>query len=223
VSQAIGQVLAFGVAAGLSPIPIIGVVLMLGTPRARSNGPAFLLGWVLGMAAVGTLVLVISSGADASERGQPADWVNALKLVLGVALIVVAAKQWRGRPRPGEEPELPSWMSAVDHFTSARSAALGVALSVVNPKNLILVVGAAAAVAQSGASAGAQAVALAIFILIGTLGTGIPVVLYFTMGTRSEHMLEDLRGWMAQNNGVIMAVICLVIGAKLIGDGVSGF
>jgi hypothetical protein len=36
-------------------------------------------------------------------------------------------------------------------------------------------------------------------------------------------MLEELRGWMAQNNGVIIAVICLVIGAKLIGDGVSGF
>jgi hypothetical protein len=31
-------VLSFGVGVALSPIPIIGVVLMLGTPRARTNG-----------------------------------------------------------------------------------------------------------------------------------------------------------------------------------------
>ena len=44
VADAIGQVLSLGVGVSLSPVPIIAVVLMLGTPRARVNGPAFLLG-----------------------------------------------------------------------------------------------------------------------------------------------------------------------------------
>jgi threonine/homoserine/homoserine lactone efflux protein len=223
MGQAIGQVLAFAVAVGLSPIPIVGVVVMLATPRARSNGPAFLAGWVFGLVALGTVVLLVSSGADASEKGQPADWVNVLKLVLGAGLLLLAAKQWKGRPRPGAEAALPAWMSATDHFTAARSAALGVALSAVNPKNLILVVAAASAIAQTGAAGAQQAVALAIFVVIGTIGTGLPVLLFFTMGERSERMLEELKGWMAQNNATIMAVICLLIGAKLIGDGISGF
>ncbi len=223
MGQAIGQVLTFAVGVGLSPIPIVGVVLMLATPRARQNGPAFLLGWIAGLAVVGTVILLVSSGADANEEGQPADWVSVIKLVLGAMLLVVAARQWRRRPRGGEEPQLPGWMSAVDHFSPVRSAALGVALSAVNPKNLILVVGAATAIAQTGASSGQQAAAMAIFVAIGTIGTGVPVLLFFTMGERSKHLLDDLRGWMAQNNGTIMAVICLVIGAKLIGDGISGF
>jgi hypothetical protein len=42
------------------------------------------------------------------------------------------------------------------------------------------------------------------------------------MGDRSKKLLEDLRDWMSRNNGAIMAVICLVIAAKLIGDGISG-
>jgi threonine/homoserine/homoserine lactone efflux protein len=222
MGQAIGQVLAFAVAVGLSPIPIVGVVMMLATPRARSNGPAFLLGWVLGLAVVGTVVLLVASGAEAAESGQPANWVDVLKLVLGAGLLLLAVKQWRGRPRAGTEAALPAWMSAVDHFTTARSAALGVALAAINPKNLILVVGAASAIAQTGAAAGSQAVALAIFIVIGTIGTGLPVLLYFTMGERSERMLDELKGWMAQNNATIMAVICLLIGAKLIGDGLTG-
>jgi hypothetical protein len=77
--------------------------------------------------------------------------------------------------------------------------------------------------AQTGASAGSQAVALAVFVAIGTIGPGAPVAIYFAMGDRSKGILEELRGWMSQNNGAIMAVICLVIGAKLIGDGISGF
>ena len=35
-------------------------------------------------------------------------------------------------------------------------------------------------------------------------------------------MLDDLKEWMGHNNAAIMAVLCLVIGAKLIGDGISG-
>ena len=53
MGDAIGQVLSFGVGVALSPVPIIAVVLMLGTPRARSNGPAFVAGWILGLAVVG--------------------------------------------------------------------------------------------------------------------------------------------------------------------------
>ena len=83
MNEAIGQVLTFGVVAGLSPIPIIAVVLILSTPRARSNGPAFLLGWIAGFTLAGAIVLLLSSGADASEGGEPATWVSVLMLVLG--------------------------------------------------------------------------------------------------------------------------------------------
>jgi len=223
VGQAIGQVLSFAVGVAISPVPIIGVVLMLGTPRARSNGPAFIVGWVGGLALVGAVVLLVSSGASASSQGQPADWVNVLKLVLGLLLLAVAVKQWQGRPRDGAPAELPSWMQSIDHFTAVRAGAFGVVLSAANPKNLLLVVGAAAAIAQTGASAGGQAVALIVFILIATIGTGTPVALYFLMGERSEHILEELKGWMDQHNAAIMTVLCLIIGAKLVGDAISGF
>jgi hypothetical protein len=92
----------------------------------------------------------------------------------------------------------------------------------VNPKNLLLTVGAAAAIAQTGADTGQQAVALAVFIVVGTLGPGIPVAIYFLLGARAKRMLDELKLWMAAHNAAIMAVLCLVIGAKLIGDGISG-
>ena len=223
MGQAIGQALSLGVGVALSPIPIIGVVLMLATPRGRTNGLAFLAGWIGGLAVAGTIVLLVSSGADASEGGAPADWVNVLKIVLGALLLGVALKQWRGRPRAGTEAAMPKWMQAIDTFRAPKAAGLGVLLSAVNPKNLLLVVGAAAAISQTGVSAGKQAVALAVFVVIGTLGPGAPVAIYLAMGERSKRLLDELRVWMAHNNAAILAVICLLIGAKLIGDGISGF
>ncbi|HMI71204.1 MAG TPA: GAP family protein, partial [Solirubrobacteraceae bacterium] len=65
MAQAIGQVLSLGVGVALSPVPIIAVVLMLGTPRARTNGPAFLVGWILGLGLIGTIALLAASGGDA--------------------------------------------------------------------------------------------------------------------------------------------------------------
>jgi threonine/homoserine/homoserine lactone efflux protein len=221
MGAAIGQVLAFGVGVAISPAAIVAVILMLATPRGRSNGPAFLAGWLLGLAGAGTIVLLLSSGADATTAGAPADWVGVLKLVLGVLLLVVAVRRWRERPRGAQEAELPAWMRTIDRFTAARSAGFGILLSALNPKNLLLVVGAAAAIAQTGASTASQAVALAVFVVIGSLGTGTPVAIYLALGERSKRILDDLRGWMAHSNAVIIAVLCLVIGAKLIGDGIS--
>jgi threonine/homoserine/homoserine lactone efflux protein len=222
MGQAIGQILSFAVGVAISPAPVIAVVLMLATPRARSNGPAFVVGWVVGLALLGTVVLLVSSGADASENGAPADWVSVLKLVLGALLLLVAVKQWRGRPRGDEEAKLPKWMAAIDSFTAGKALAMGSLLAALNPKNGLMTVGAATAIAQTGIGAGEQAGTLAVFVLIATLGVGAPVGIYFALGRRSAAVLGDLKDWMAQNNAAIMAVLVLVIGAKLLGDGIAG-
>ena len=85
-----------------------------------------------------------------------------------------------------------------------------------------LTVGAAAAVAQAGLGTGDEVVAMAVFVIIGTLGPGVPVAIYFAMGERAERLIDELKAWMGANNTPIMAVLCLVIGAKLLGDGISG-
>jgi threonine/homoserine/homoserine lactone efflux protein len=222
VADAIGQLLSLGVGVSLSPVPIIAVVLMLGTPRARVNGPAFVLGWIVGLTIVGVIVLVIAGGAGANDAGEPATWVDWVKLVLGVLLLLVAVRQWRRRPHAGEDVALPKWMQAIDQFTPGRSFAIAAALSGINPKNLLLTTAAAAAIAQAGLDTGEEAVSLAVFILVGTLGPAAPVVIYFALGARATKLLDGLKAWMGANNTAIMAVLCLVIGAKLIGDGISG-
>jgi len=163
--QAIGQILPMAIAAGISPIPIIGVVLMLATPRARTNGPALLVGWVFGLAAVGVVGLVVANAAGASDNGAASDGANTTQIVLGAVLIVLALRQWRKRPKAGEEPEMPKWMTAVDHFTPVKAAGMGVGLSAVNPKNLILALSAAGTIGATSLSGADQAIVYAVFLI----------------------------------------------------------
>jgi threonine/homoserine/homoserine lactone efflux protein len=214
----VGQILVLAVAVSLSPIPIIGVVLMLGSARGRANGPAFVLGWIVGLTALGG-VIVLAAGAFGGD--DTASLAGGVQLALGVLLLVVAARKWRGRPRDGESVEMPKWLQSVDHFGPVKAAGLGVLLSAANPKNMLLIAAAAEAIGRSGDSATDQAAALAIFVAIATVGPLVPVALYFALGERSRRMLDGLRNWMTVNNLPVMIVLCLLIAAKLIGDGIS--
>ena len=99
MGEAIGQVLPLAIVVAFSPMPIVAVVLMLVSARARTNGPAFVLGWLLGVGVVGGIILAVSGPVDASDSGQPATWVDWLKLVLGVLLCCSRSPSVEGAAR----------------------------------------------------------------------------------------------------------------------------
>ena len=70
--------------------------------------------------------------------------------------------------------------------------------------------------------AGAETVAAAMGFLANTealiFDPVTPIVIDRFMGDRAAPLLARLRGWMTRETSVIIGVICLLIGAKLIGD-----
>lgn len=223
VSQALGDVLPLAVAVAVFPVPIIAVVLLLGSDRGRAKGFVFVLAWCVGLTAVGAIVLALADGADASDDREPAAWVAVLLLALGLLLFAAALKQWHGRPTAGQRTPTPPWMRAIDDFTIAKAGGAGFALSAVNPKNALLVIAAALEIGASGLPASAQITVLLVFVVIASVGVLTPLALALALGDRSRVPLDALRGWMAVNNAVIMAVLFLVIGAKLVGDAIAIF
>ena len=223
MGEAIGNFLPSAVGVAISPLPIVAVVLMLVTPRGRVNGPVFVVGWWIGLAIVGAIVLSVAGSAGATSGGEPATWLDWLFLVLGLGLLLVAGRQWRSRPHGADEPPTPKWMGALDDFTPVKAGGGGIVLSGLNPKNLLLAAAGAAAIAQTGISTGEQIASYVVFVLIASIGVATPVVIYFAMGDRSRELLDRMKGWLAHNNAVIMAVLLLVIGVKLIGQAIAGF
>lgn len=205
--------LAVGV--GLNPLPIIAIILILLTPKARANGLSFVLGWIIGLVLVGGVAVTIANRTDlyASEGSSLAMW---LTIGLGVLLGGLGVKSWLGRPSPDATPEPPRWMSALDTFTPLKSLGLGLLLAGANPKNLVLTLTAAAAIVESGLNRGQEVLALGVFTLVATLGIITPVVVFLTMGSRASAVLEGWRGWLVRHNATLMAIVLLVIGALMV-------
>jgi Kef-type K+ transport system membrane component KefB len=223
MGEAIGRSLPLAIGVALSPVSIIAVVVLLTSSRARSLGPVFVLGWLLGLVVVGAIVLAVVGPSGAGSAGQRTTWVSWVMIVVGVLLLVGAVRRFRGRTGGGEEEvPLPAWMGALDRLKPAAALAGGVVAGGVRPKSLLLAVGGAAAIAQTGIAGGQQAIAYAVFAVIATIGVAAPVVIYLAMGERSVALLGRLKGWMRRNNAVILAAVLLVIGVILIGDGIGG-
>ena len=150
MTEAIGEVLTYAIGVAISPVPIIAVILMLFSARARVNGPMFLLGWIAALGVVSGVAYVVSDAADAATDTTAADTVSWGKIAVGVFFLLIAGRQWRSRPAPGAQPEMPKWMAGIDAFSPVKAFTLALLLAGVNPKNLLLSAGAGAALAQLG-------------------------------------------------------------------------
>ena len=221
MGQGISEVLTFAIGVAISPVPIIAVILMLFSQRARVNGPAFLVGWVIALAAMSAVVYALShDGNVAATSSTASDSVSWGTIVLGVALLALARRNWRKRPRPGEEPTMPKWLATVESLTPVGALGLGVALAAVNPKNLILTAGAAAGLAQvPGLSTTDAIVAIAVFVVIASVTITGPVLYALVGGERARAALDSARRWLTANNAAVMAVLFLVFGVDLIAKG----
>ncbi len=218
MGAAIGEILGNAVGVAISPVPIIAVILMLFTPKATANSLSFLLGWMLGLSVAGAVVLTL--GLEASDGGE-SDSGGWIKIVIGALFVFLGAKQWRGRPRGDEEAELPAWMSKIDEFNSAKSFGLAFVLSAVNPKNLGLTIAAVVSISAAGLSTGEEIGTLAVFVLIASATVAAPVLLNLALGAKAQPSLNNMKDWLAANNNTVMAVLFIVLGAKVLGAGIS--
>jgi hypothetical protein len=221
MGTALGDVLGFAAGVAISPLPIIAIIIMLGTPSGRLNGLLFTLGWLVGLFVLGAVMLAIGGPASSGTPSQPAAWVGGLKLVLGVLLVLFGARQWHRRPHGGAEAELPKWMAAIDRFSPAKVLGLGIVLSAANLKNAPLTIAAGASISGTRLSAGQQTATLAMFVVIASLGLLAPLAVFLITGERAKDILGNWRNWAAGHNTAIMAALFAVLGLKLLGDGIG--
>ena len=219
----IGDILPLALGVAISPVPIIAAILMLLSPKARGTSVGFLAGWVLGIVVAVVVFTLLASVLPQSEDDASKPIAGTVKIVLGLLLLLLAAKQWRSRPTGDTEPPLPGWMAAIDTMTAARALVLGFLLSAVNPKNLLMAAAAGVAIGSADLSLNGSVVAVAVFTLIAASTVAVPVIAYLLASAKMAAPLDSLRTWLVHNNSTVMAVLLLVIGVVLVGKGISSF
>ena len=208
------------VALALSPFPIITVLLVLLSPAGRAAGLAFPTGRVLGVGAVLGVAAAVSDVFARSEEASPV--VSVLRLLVGGALLVLAVRTWRARPRSEQEATLPGWMTPLTASSPARAAGVALLLSVANPKELVMGIAAGISIGAAGLPLGATLVVVLWCTVVACASIAAPVIAFVIAPERARGALERTRTQLVRHNDAIISVVLLVIGVALIGGGLSG-
>ena len=154
--QILGDLLPYAVPVALSPLPVIAVVMLLLAPAGTRGGLGFLAGRVATLAA-----RRLRGGAARRPARGRAGRRRPRRLAPDRPRLPAdrSARSWSGAAGRAASPRLPGWMRSLEG--AARPARCGSArsLTVANPKELALVVGAGTIIGAVALPAGQALVA----------------------------------------------------------------
>jgi hypothetical protein len=217
--QALGALLPIAVAVAFSSVPLTVTILILLSPNRGRAALPFLIGWVIGVAAVISLSAAGAAALSKPLRRGPDMAVVVLEILIGAALMVLAAIYLRRRS-PASGTGLPRWLAAVDSFGPVVCFSIAVVLSL-RPKGLLL--GIAGGLALSAASLNADDAVLLIIIYtaIASSTVVVPIIASLIAPQRMEPKLISARDWLIVNGRIVTSVMMFMIGVVILGYGLT--
>ena len=222
MGQVIGEFLPLALGVAICPVPVIAVILMLFSERAKQNSLAFLAGWVVGIVAAMTILIAVASTQDLSSGGEPSDTSSWIKLIIGLLLVVAAVGSVAEAPetRRGADD---AGMDDEDRLDEARRShrAWGPAVRAepeeppADRRRRLLTI------AQADLGSTDTAIVVGVFTLIGASTVAVPTLGYLFLGAKIQPKLDAAKVWLSANNTTVMAVLLLVIGVTLFGKGLG--
>ena len=203
------DLLLIGLGITLEPFPLIAFLLILSSQKGTRKGLAFILGWLACLVVVIGAVILLTGGKPPAPATAPSTAVLAIKLALGVVLILYAVRQQRRRGRPRKTP---AWMARLDGFSAWSAAGLAAFL-----QPWTLVAAGAATVSQAKLSNAGEWLILLLFCLLATSS-----FLYLELSAAfrpeaADVLIKKLRTWLDTHQEQVIIVISLLLGFWLAG------
>jgi threonine/homoserine/homoserine lactone efflux protein len=206
------DLLLIGLAITLEPFPLTAFILVLSAEKGKWKGLAFLLGWLACLVAVIAAVILTTGNSPPKPQTAPSTAVLAVKLALGVVLILLAVRQRRRMGRPRKPP---AWMASMDRLSLWSAAGLAAFLQ---PWTLVAA-GATTVVGAKLTTAGSY-LALVFFCLLAT-GSFLYLELYATFApAKADVRLARLRAWLDSHQDQVIIAVFLLLGFWLAGESI---
>lgn len=212
--SALPQAIPLSLAAAFSPAALLVLIVLLAADHPRRLVFSYLAGAATFVAVVGIgglLLLSISGATEQDSRSTSA----SVDLVLGVALLTLAAWAWRRRHHPPKEGNGRGGISSITHraTTSMKWAfAAGILVYVASPSYI----GAIKAIADSGDSTAGQLLAVLICGVCMLLFVEVPALFLLLRPDGVKATLERFTGWLSTNSWNLVAILAAAAGAWLL-------
>jgi threonine/homoserine/homoserine lactone efflux protein len=206
------DLLLIGLGITLEPFPLTAFILVLSAEKGIWKGLAFVLGWLACLVAVIAAVFLATGNSPPEPQTVPSTALLAVKLAVGLVLILVAVRQRRRMGRPRKPP---AWMARLDRLSLVSVAGLAAFL-----QPWTLVAAAAATVAQAKLTTTASYLVLVLFCLLAT-SSFLYLELYATFASaRAGARLERMRTWLDSHQDEVIIALCLLLGLWLAGKSI---
>ncbi len=210
-----GQSLILALGAAVSPIPLTVSILLLSQPdRGRAKALAFAGGQVLALSIISVALLLLLHKTIGTQH-HPAKRESTIDIVIGVILLLAAAKAFFTKPKP-KTPKPQKQRSLFNEFS------FGAGLMAVNIETLALVAASIKALAAVKSGAAVDVVGLALIVLIATVSATVPPLITFAAPKQSDRALKWLNEQTKKHLRVISVGFLLFFGAYLLFKGISG-
>jgi threonine/homoserine/homoserine lactone efflux protein len=219
LAETASRILLFALVAALSPIALVSTLAVLTSRRGRSNGIAFVAGFVLGEAAAFLAAFLIGSAATA-DREENEQVATALELAFGVALLAIAWPQ-RRYSQPGAVSGRSRTKALLDRLRGLRPGtafALGTLLGVGGVKRLSITVVAGATVGIASLMPAEELALGALYVLVAGVLVWMPVGVYLVAGAHANDWMTRAEDWLTSNERRLTFFSTLVFGLLLTSD-----
>ncbi len=217
LGKAIAELAPLGLAAALSPLPVIAVVLLLSAPAGPGAGVAFAGGWLAGLAGVTWALAFAAVEVEAVSLDLDA-WT---RVAIGLGLLAGGGWKWATRPRRDRVPKPPRWIASLAGVSRGTALLIGVVFGGPNPKNLALAFVAGATMAEYGLEGRGAFVAGLVFVLLGSVTVVGATLLRIAGGPRRVQRLVALKAFMLRHNNLVLMLVFVAIGLKILGDAIA--
>jgi hypothetical protein len=219
MGHAIGNTLPIMTATMISPIPMAGLIVVLTSKRGPVKSIAFGMGF---FAALWLPTFLLAWGgqkmiAGSGRSGASSTWGALIHGGLGVILLIVGSVVFVKHLRKTSPATEPRWMKTLDSASLQMVFAGGSCLVFVNPKNLPLVISATVDYARASLGTVQLAIVVTAFAIMGSLLIFLPIVLVHLARESSAKLFAKMRPWLIAHNAVILATICVTVGAATLG------
>lgn len=215
----VGEVTALALVVAFSPISVLpAIALIVHSERPRPTGLAFICGWLAGKAAITTLFVGVPrllEGLNGLDGPAP-HWTGWARVAAGVVCIAAGLAYWR-RPMPAATG--PRWVERIKHLTPAAAAAIGVSLTVLNPKVVFACAAAGFAIGTAALSSTATVASVVYFTAVAGSTAALPILAYMLWSHRVDRALDRFNSWLRRNQRAITSVVLLALGVALLVNG----
>jgi hypothetical protein len=199
----------------LEPIPLTAFILVLASEGGVRKGAAFIFGWLLSLAAVVTLTVVATGDDPPKPNTAPSLAAIALKLLIGVVLVIIGFRRRARLGRPKKPKSPPKWQTGIDNMSLWVVIGLG---PLTQPWGLVAA--GVAIIMEAKLTSWESFIGLALFCLVAT---GVYLVMEIYAGFRAERaraLMGDIRTWIEGHTDQVIIIISLVLGFWLVGAGI---